>query len=151
MHEWLWQHIVKRNYLFIYLFTYLIINYNIIVFLFLTDAPDRFCNSPLHWATKEDNQPILLALIRGGANVNAKGHIGKTPLHIAVSIWWKMKGLHFDCFLLAIETENKLAGVNYVLLGRPNFPRTNEDFAKPIPTVLLLCQRATYFCWFIAN
>ena len=48
--------------------------------------PDRFSNSPLHWATKEDNQPILLALIKGGANVNAKGHIGKTPLHIAVSI-----------------------------------------------------------------
>ncbi|KAL9978253.1 hypothetical protein ACROYT_G015751 [Oculina patagonica] len=49
------------------------------------DVPDRFSNSPLHWATKEDNQPILLALIKGGANVNAKGHIGKTPLHIAAS------------------------------------------------------------------
>ncbi|XP_020607907.1 serine/threonine-protein phosphatase 6 regulatory ankyrin repeat subunit C-like isoform X2 [Orbicella faveolata] len=49
------------------------------------DVPDRFCNSPLHWATKEDNQPILLALIKGGANVNAKGHIGRTPLHIAAS------------------------------------------------------------------
>ncbi|PFX25973.1 Mitogen-activated protein kinase kinase kinase 19 [Stylophora pistillata] len=33
----------------------------------------------------EDNQPILLALIEGGANVNAKGHVGKTPLHIAAS------------------------------------------------------------------
>ena len=53
---------------------------------FRTDVPDRFCNSPLHWATKEDNQPILLALIKGGANVNAKGHIGRTPLHIAVCI-----------------------------------------------------------------
>ena len=50
-----------------------------------SDVPDRFSNSPLHWATKEDNQPILLALIKGGANVNAKGHVGKTPLHIAVS------------------------------------------------------------------
>lgn len=49
------------------------------------DVPDRFSNSPLHWATKEDNQPILLALIKGGANVNAKGYVGKTPLHIAVS------------------------------------------------------------------
>lgn len=49
------------------------------------DVPDRFSNSPLHWATKEDNQPILLALIKGGANVNARGHIGKTPLHIAAS------------------------------------------------------------------
>lgn len=49
------------------------------------DVPDRFCNSPLHWATKEDNQPILLALIKGGANVNAKGYIGRTPLHIAAS------------------------------------------------------------------
>ena len=48
------------------------------------DVPDRFSNSPLHWATKEDNQPILLALIKGGADVNAKGHVGKTPLHIAV-------------------------------------------------------------------
>ena len=50
-----------------------------------SDVPDRFSNSPLHWATKEDNQPILLALIKGGANVNAKGYVGKTPLHIAVS------------------------------------------------------------------
>ncbi|XP_068724572.1 uncharacterized protein [Montipora capricornis] len=49
------------------------------------DVPDRFSNSPLHFATKQDNQPILLALIRGGANVNARGHIGKTPLHIAAS------------------------------------------------------------------
>lgn len=52
----------------------------------LVDSPDRLSNSPLHWATKEDNQPILLALIKGGANVNARGHIGKTPLHIAVSL-----------------------------------------------------------------
>lgn len=53
---------------------------------FALDVPDRFCNSPLHWATEEDNQPILLALIKGGANVNAKGYIGRTPLHIAVCI-----------------------------------------------------------------
>ena len=32
-----------------------------------------------------------------------------------------------------------------------NFPRTNGDLTKPIPTVLLLCQRAMYFCRFITN
>lgn len=53
---------------------------------FVVDSPDSLSNSPLHWATKKDNQPILLALIKGGANVNARGHIGKTPLHIAVSL-----------------------------------------------------------------
>lgn len=60
----------------------------LIIFLILppTDVPDRFSYSPLHWATRVDNQPILLALIEGGANVNAKGHVGKTPLHIAVRI-----------------------------------------------------------------
>lgn len=70
----------------------------LIIFLILppTDVPDRFSYSPLHWATRVDNQPILLALIEGGANVNAKGHVGKTPLHIAVRI----KQLVFDYFLL---------------------------------------------------
>ena len=67
---------------------YTVINSNVFSpgHFFALDVPDRFCNSPLHWATKEDNQPILLALIKGGANVNAKGHIGRTPLHIAVCI-----------------------------------------------------------------
>ena len=45
--------------------------------------------------------------------------------------------------------ESYLASVNYFFIGETkvaNFPRTNGDLTTPIPTVLLLCQRAMYFC-----
>ena len=51
----------------------------------LPDVPDGRRNSPLHFASREDNCPIVLALIEGGANVNIRGDIGRTPLHVAVS------------------------------------------------------------------
>ena len=53
------------------------------------DVPDNHMNSPLHFASREDNCPTVIALIRGGADVNIKGDSGRTPLHLAVSKTWR--------------------------------------------------------------
>ncbi|EDO47820.1 predicted protein [Nematostella vectensis] len=49
------------------------------------DILDGHRYSPIHLASKENNVPIVLALVDGGGDVNVRGCGGKTPLHIAAS------------------------------------------------------------------
>ncbi|KAF3811668.1 hypothetical protein GCG54_00014414 [Colletotrichum gloeosporioides] len=49
------------------------------------DTKDTAENEPLHNAVGKGSEVIVNHLIRFGANVNARGHLGQCPLHAAVS------------------------------------------------------------------
>jgi len=66
-------------------FYYLVFQINY-TFIFVTDVGDEFNCLPIHVASKENNCPVLLALIDNGADVNAKGFNGQTPLHVTVHL-----------------------------------------------------------------
>ena len=50
-----------------------------------TELKDVRANTPLHYATQSGDREIVASLIRHGANPNAVGERGYTPLHISVS------------------------------------------------------------------
>ena len=50
------------------------------------DLRDTQHYSALHFASEAGDPNVMLALIDNGANVNAKGPFGRTPLHMTVCI-----------------------------------------------------------------
>ena len=46
---------------------------------------DRRSFTPLHCASQSGNVEVVVALLEGGADANARGFAGATPLHISVS------------------------------------------------------------------
>lgn len=50
---------------------------------FSVEDNDNTGNQPLHYAVKGRSENIVNLLIRFGADVNAKGQLGQTPLHLA--------------------------------------------------------------------
>ncbi|KAJ7322785.1 hypothetical protein OS493_032970 [Desmophyllum pertusum] len=116
------------------------------------DMPDRFSNSPLHWATIEDNQPILLALIKGashgfgrtsdtllhhGADVTITDDNGLSPVDVA-------KGRRVQVVLKDAWAEqtkdNKLHSKR--ILSAPVPPHIQQDSVQPSPEVTEQKQQA---------
>ena len=55
---------------------------------FLAELPDYpdWCDRPLHLAAAQGRTSIVEALVRHGADINARGEEGYTPLHEAVEL-----------------------------------------------------------------
>ena len=53
---------------------------------FLVDLHDIQQYTALHCASETGDPNILLTLIDNGADVNARGPLGRTPLHVTVCI-----------------------------------------------------------------
>ena len=46
---------------------------------------DCRCFTPIHCASQSGNSDVVVALLDGGSDVNARGFAGATPLHVSVS------------------------------------------------------------------
>ena len=57
-----------------------------VYYYLFTELKDSRANTPLHYATQSGDREIVACLIKHGANPNAVGDRGYTPLHISVSL-----------------------------------------------------------------
>lgn len=86
-------------------------------------------NQPLHWAVNHGNIELVKLLIEANANVNAIGHAGETPLHIAIRKNGKNASEIVNHLLMAgatLDTTNELGYSPFqlaVVYGRKSIAR----------------------------
>ncbi len=77
-------------------------HYEVVTFLLTKPSIDKEATStilrtPLHLAIIRGNLPIVRALIKAGANKNAKDFDENTPLHLASEFG------HFECIIYLVK------------------------------------------------
>jgi len=64
------------------------------VFPLIAELRDKRNLAALHYGCQVGNTDTVTVLLNAGAEVNARGFAGTTPLHIAVSTCWLLAVLH---------------------------------------------------------
>jgi ankyrin repeat protein len=72
------------------------------------DLDDERGISPLHGAFGRENIPAITALLNAGANLDARDHLGRTPLMYALSLGKKSRApMEIELWELGIKTSGK--------------------------------------------
>ena len=91
------------------------------------DLQDRCGYQPLHYAAKKGNANIVEVLLKWGANPNATGYEGRTPLHLAIHSSQALKALLVPSLLVSAQDHSGDTALHLALVD--HFRSGGSDYS----------------------